>query len=258
MIQPIGNGENKIGFLDTDWKKLAQEVQGFKDAHEKKKNDLINKPTVTIAKQTTGNMYQHKLRNSIPFLDNEVQKPEAKKAETIQAEPAHKLNSKFDQNPGMTGKSIMSAQCGEIRDTGGPIKHVGVTNGNSIWDSEVLARAYKELSNKEKTLQEKEAVVVARKTLRQQSNDSLVKALEEVDQRKDSQVTPIAEYAGSKYQAPKHNMSIFDKTDNAAEFGRISEKTGGEKISERKKIEEDPSRPKLINTESGIGYRFGS
>ena len=26
----------------------------------------------------------------------------------------------------------------------------------------------------------------------------------------------------------------------------------------RKKIEEDPSRPKLINTESGIGYRFGS
>ena len=26
----------------------------------------------------------------------------------------------------------------------------------------------------------------------------------------------------------------------------------------RKKIEEDPSRPKLLNTESGIGYRFGS
>ncbi len=26
----------------------------------------------------------------------------------------------------------------------------------------------------------------------------------------------------------------------------------------RKKIEEDPARPKLINTESGIGYRFGS
>jgi len=26
----------------------------------------------------------------------------------------------------------------------------------------------------------------------------------------------------------------------------------------RKKIEEDPAKPKLLNTESGIGYRFGS
>ncbi len=26
----------------------------------------------------------------------------------------------------------------------------------------------------------------------------------------------------------------------------------------RKKVEDDPSRPKLLNTESGIGYRFGS
>ena len=26
----------------------------------------------------------------------------------------------------------------------------------------------------------------------------------------------------------------------------------------RKKVEEDPSKPKLLNTESGIGYRFGS
>jgi two-component system KDP operon response regulator KdpE len=25
----------------------------------------------------------------------------------------------------------------------------------------------------------------------------------------------------------------------------------------RKKIEDDPSHPKLLNTESGIGYRFG-
>ena len=26
----------------------------------------------------------------------------------------------------------------------------------------------------------------------------------------------------------------------------------------RKKIEDDPAKPKLFNTESGIGYRFGS
>jgi two-component system KDP operon response regulator KdpE len=26
----------------------------------------------------------------------------------------------------------------------------------------------------------------------------------------------------------------------------------------RKKVEDDPARPKLLNTESGIGYRFGS
>ena len=26
----------------------------------------------------------------------------------------------------------------------------------------------------------------------------------------------------------------------------------------RKKIEADPTKPKLLNTESGIGYRFGS
>ena len=26
----------------------------------------------------------------------------------------------------------------------------------------------------------------------------------------------------------------------------------------RKKLEDDPARPKLLNTESGIGYRFGS
>ena len=25
----------------------------------------------------------------------------------------------------------------------------------------------------------------------------------------------------------------------------------------RKKIEDDPTKPKLLNTESGIGYRFG-
>ena len=25
----------------------------------------------------------------------------------------------------------------------------------------------------------------------------------------------------------------------------------------RKKVEEDPAKPKLLNTESGIGYRFG-
>ena len=25
----------------------------------------------------------------------------------------------------------------------------------------------------------------------------------------------------------------------------------------RKKVEDDPAKPKLLNTESGIGYRFG-
>ena len=64
--------------------------------------------------------------------------------------------------PNMSSKRILSNKGGDITEVGGPQKQMGSERNNSIWDSEVIARATQKRTNDE-IIREKNAEIAAKK-----------------------------------------------------------------------------------------------
>lgn len=234
-LQRVGK-ENEMGFLSIDFDALGREIKT--QQRETEASRSCNKKTpIKMAKQTSGNLHKQQHHSKIGFLENEVPQPERKVEKPIKAESAHKLDNKFENNlQSMTSKSVMSARAGEITDTGGPRRQVQSEASNSIFDSEAIQRMTEanHKDSKDKITESKEAR--ANKATREQEDrmDKLTEALQQVDLRKASEVGHIpTNEAETSYKVTTRNISIFD----TEEFQRLSEKTAGEKIAERRQAE---------------------
>jgi hypothetical protein len=178
---------------------------------------------------------QHKIQ----FLDNEkapekVSKSEAPSKKTInqlaEEQKAKKLSNKFDNQAQqvMTTKHISSARTGGVTNEGGPSTYIKSNSSNTIWNSDKTANASKELDSKTKTIQEKAQIASNRREAENKRMNDLTESLKSTLQDKASSISPAGTLSGTNYKVSKNNMSIFDNKD----FMRLSEKTGGEKVSE--------------------------
>ena len=228
MLHRVGK-ENKIDFLNTDYDKLAKEINDLKEAREKKPEE---KPLTS--KQTSGNMYAHKAHTLMNFLNEDsVQTPDKKAEQEVEPNLPKKLDNDFSRNPHLTDKSIFSTRGGVVTDIGGPSRQIKTDISNSIWDPNKL----QSMINKEaeKPINERESLEKQRKDREAQRMDELVENLKTTDTRKASGVTPLSSYIGSNYKTPINAMSIFD----TEEFSRLAEKTEGEKLSDNLKAEKE-------------------
>ena len=231
MLQRIGK-ENKINFLSIDYDKLAKDVHDMKESREKKPE---NKPL--ISKQTSGNMYAHKVHTVMNFLNEDNTSTLDKKAEEIvESNLPKKLDNDFSRNPHLTNKSVFSTRGGVITDIGGPSRQIKTDISNSIWDSNKLQSMIEKKSDQE--FKPKETIEEQRKAIEKQRMDDLVENLKMTDQRKASGITQIGLHSGSNYRTPNNAMSIFDTED----FVRLAEKTEGEKLSENIKAEKETDK----------------
>jgi hypothetical protein len=136
-----------------------------------------------------------------------------------------------------SGKNIHSAKSArtDISNEGGPKRQLKYNN--SLWDSEILQRAAKEMDNGEKLKLAKQSKEQHRQSLKAESYESLIsgeslkKSLNDVDVRKNTNVKSSSTDENINYskRIPKNGISIFDKDFN------IDEKTAGEKTSEEVK-----------------------
>lgn len=173
-------------------------------------------------------------RSLLEFAKREEKKAEAepKKAEREDWQEI-KAARKLDNNQAVQSRfadAILSAGGsgkGGISNLGGSSRQYGSRTQNSIFDSEVLDRLAKEPDNREKTKEEKLSRDQYRNTLRQETLDSMVEGLKNVETRKDSTVTNLGEFVArsSNYTPPRNNISMFDDDKN---FSRVPDKTEGE------------------------------
>ena len=127
-----------------------------------------------------------------------------------------------------------------IKDDGGPVKFIKSETSNTIWENNKSERLSKEIDSQTRVKIEKEQIADNKRIAEQKRMDDLVSSLKETEQSKDSNVSQLNNFSGSKYYSPKNNMSIFD----TKEFERLAEKSEGERISdenEEKKSQKDES-----------------
>lgn len=247
MIQPVGRnknrngGENVIGFLNTDFEKLASEVKATNNKYNTPKEQRLN-----VSKQTAGSMYSQKNQHRIEFLDgNSVPAPAVKEAEKVDPVLPSKLPSNYSsydpQNRLQNDKAVArlsSVGEGGVGEYGGPSRQIKSESAPSIWDSEKLVRMRAEIDAKTATQQEKAAQQEYRKTVRQQAHDKLVEALQNVDTRKASNVSSAADQTVSddsaRFGHTRRNLSIFDTMSGQTEFNSLPAKTAGEQLSAKK------------------------
>lgn len=235
MIHPVGKGENSINSIfDTDWDKFASDAEKINEKYNQSKEKEIK-----VVKQTSGNMYSTKNQHRInfPFEDN-TPEPEQKKESKVTLEGNNRLNRGFDPDKSpylQSSKSVSSVE--HTASEGSNKKYTKCENSNSIWENDKLAESAKHITEKNQTQIEREAIENQRKTIRQQSNDNLVEALQEVDQRKSSYVggNPVAD-SESRFAKPTRNISLFDAMDSetSEDFKRLSELSEGERLSQKK------------------------
>ena len=177
--------------------------------------------------------------HKISFLDKveapkKASKPEEVSKKTInqlaEEQKSKKLANKFDDNAQqvMTTQHIFSARTGGITNEGGPTDYVKSENSNTIWNADKTAEASKELDSKTKTIQEKAQIASNKREAENNRMKELTDVLKSTLQEKASTVSPAGILSGTNYKVLKNNMSIFDNKD----FMRLSNKTGGEQISE--------------------------
>lgn len=140
------------------------------------------------------------------------------------------------------GSSIISADSGDITDTGGSGKQLKMPISNSIFDPWSNAREASKIGEKTEKQVVSERIATNRRTSEQERMDSLVDILQNQGQTNGSAVhrTGTGNVESTDFKASRNNMSIFDSSD----FERIPEKTAGERISEevsKKKAEVDSS-----------------
>ena len=159
-------------------------------------------------------------------------------AQLSEEQKAKKMNNKDDGF--MTTRNIRSAISGVIKDDGGPVKFIKSETSNTIWENNKSERLSKEIDSKTRVKIEKEKIADNKRIAEQKRMDDLVSSLKETEQSKDSNVSQLNNFSGSKYYSPKNNMSIFD----TKEFERLAKKSEGERISdenEEKKSQKDES-----------------
>lgn len=187
--------------------------------------------------------------NKINFLENSLPEKnssdldsikESKKSIEIvmEEQKSKKLNNKDDGY--MNGNHIFSARTGEIKNEGGPNKHIKLETSNTIWDSDKTSKLSSEIDSKTKTRLEKEEILTNRRTAEQKRIDEMVENLKSTDLTKANSVVKNAPLSGSNYKSLKSSISIFDSGD----FERLEEKTRGEEIAEinkQKRSQKDES-----------------
>ena len=237
MIQPIGKGEDKIGFLSMDFEKLAQEVSAVNDKYNAPKAEK----ELVVTRRNSGNMYSQKNQNKIAFLDGKIDTAPEKVVDNSPIDsPTNKLATRFDPNNRLhTEKAVARLSSSEgITDIGGPVKYMKSESAPSIWDNDKLQNLAKQADSRDVIRQEKEATIERSKSMRQEGVDNLVKALADVDQRKASNISPagdqIVSEDSARFTKVTRNISIFDVMEQKPEFARLAEKTLGEKMSEEK------------------------
>ncbi len=159
-------------------------------------------------------------------------------AQLSEEQKAKKINNKDDGL--MTVKNIRSAISGVIKDDGGPVKFIKSETSNTIWENNKSERLSKEIDSQTRAKIEKEKIADNKRIAEQKRMDDIVSFLKETEQSKDSNVSQLNSFSGSKYYSPKNNMSIFD----TKEFERLAERSEGERISDEnneKKAQKDES-----------------
>ena len=233
MIQPVGKSKT-IPSFDVDYDALAQEVKTAED----KRQTREQKPT-RVAKQTSGSLYPSGIDKEavINFLENDVPQPEKKAEQPIEMKGTTKATYDFTSNPHMGGSSVMS-RAGGADTQKGPSRYMQSDTSNSIWDSEKLQRLAKEIltDGGEQIRTSKESRQSVSKELEEARRNELVEALQDTDQRKASQVSPITEQEDIGAGPPKKDLSIFDFIGQTEpqEYTRVPEKTAGEELSEKR------------------------
>ena len=174
-------------------------------------------------------------QHRISFLDGEKSSeksaeskptPEKTLKQLSEEQKSKKLSSNFDI--GMTSKHISSARTGDISDMGGPSTFTKSESANTIWDANKNAKAAESMDNKTKTLKDKEEIASNKREAENERMNDLVDTLKSTIQDKASSISSAGTLSGTNYKVSKNNMSIFDNQD----FMRLTEKTGGEKISD--------------------------
>jgi hypothetical protein len=231
-IQRIGQGENKIPSMEIDWAKIAEEVKAIDEKH----NGVRETPNPRLAKQTSGNMYAAKAQNRVKFLEEDVPTPDKVAQSPAEQSLPKKMRAKHDPENFLQGsKSVSPAYYGNITENGGPKKFIKGESSPTIFDTEKLSRLARQPSLKEQTEVNKAAEKEQRRTLREERTKQIVDALQEVDQRKSSSVSPSGDQQVSSEQSrfghPRGGISIFDHD----AFERLPELTAGEKLSKARK-----------------------
>lgn len=155
--------------------------------------------------------------------------------------PAMKFSDKANDLNSSSSNSILPARSGQIKDIGGPNKHIKLESSNSIFSPDNIEKIATNKTNKEKTKIEKESTSQARLEKQKQWNEShSPKIGESLDK---GTVVNASCPEGSSDWVPSHKMSMFD----TKEFERLKSPN---KI-ENKKAEKDNSwrnPKKTVNT----------
>lgn len=172
--------------------------------------------------------------HTIDFLfgqpDTEPKADKIEPEKIVSESIAKKLNSKFegDNLKTMTSKSIINASAAGITNNGGPSAQMKSRTAPSIWEPDKLDQAASEKDAKTKTQEDKKVIADNRRTEEQKRMNEMVETLQNIDQRKASEVAPMQSYAGHGFRSAKNNISLFDK----GEFERVAETTEGERASQ--------------------------
>jgi len=197
---------------------------------------------------------------NIDFLDGffgetikEIPKIEKKAEKKVVPTKAQKLdNSKMLNVKG--GGTFLFAGNGFAPDGGSPSQFMGKSSNNSIWDSEVIERLSSKKGGDEIIKEAREKQYSVEQERAKDRMDGIVNELKDVDLRKDASIVSCGSYneGVSNYKAPTNAISIFDTDFN---FGKIPEKTEGEKIVEARRNPKEKDKSSVSNKQvstSGI------
>ena len=152
--------------------------------------------------------------------------------------------------------SILSAGGGSIKDTGGPGRsQTRMSTSNTIFEEDKLEKMSKEISNKERTQQNREDINKLRNGLKRERLDEMVEGLRSTDNRKAASISSMAPHTeqSTRSGSMKNHISIFDQFEGKNDFNRVPEKSVGEKLTG---MQERSSR--VDDTWRGIKPAFSS
>lgn len=140
------------------------------------------------------------------------------------------------------GKTIMSAQAGELTDIGGSKNQMRTQSSNSIFDSEILNKLGKVASSKEETQKEKIAIEENRNNKEKERMSALAENINNINIKKGNSMFRNGDDSCEEisYKKASTSMSIFDNLN----FENLPNMTEGEKLSQdtiSRKKEKDES-----------------